>query len=87
MMNKISIYYLLFAIILTNCTNKSENSGPQYRTSFEQNVIHVYSFAIHPLYNPSKLMQIYQPLIDYLNANIKNSKFKLEASRDYSSFE
>jgi len=87
MMNKKSIYYLLFAIIITNCTNKSKNSGPQYQTTSGQDVTHLYSFAVHPLYNPDKLMQTYQPLIDYLNTNIKNARFNLEASRDYSSFE
>jgi phosphonate transport system substrate-binding protein len=47
----------------------------------------VYRFAVHPLHNPGKLMQVYQPLIDYLNSHIKGAGFSLEASRDYASFE
>jgi phosphonate transport system substrate-binding protein len=86
-MNKKWIYLLFFVLIITKCTNKSENSGPHYQTTSGQNVKHLYSFAVHPLYNPDKLMQTYQPLIDYLNTNIKNARFNLEASRDYYSFE
>jgi phosphonate transport system substrate-binding protein len=32
-------------------------------------------------------MQVYQPLIDFLNTRVKGAGFTLEASRDYSSFE
>lgn len=47
----------------------------------------VYHFAVHPLYNPVKLFELYQPLIDYLNSRLKSQKLVLEASRDYNSFE
>jgi phosphonate transport system substrate-binding protein len=47
----------------------------------------VYRFAVHPLHNPAKLMQAYQPLIDSMNARLQGARLTLEASRDYASFE
>jgi len=46
-----------------------------------------YQFAIHPLYNPQKLIQSYQPLIDYLNRHLQGAQLSLEASRDYQAYE
>lgn len=46
-----------------------------------------YSFAVHPLHNPDKLMQAYQPLIDLLNVRVNGARFTMEASRDYASYE
>lgn len=43
--------------------------------------------AVHPLHNPQKLAQAYQPLIDALNRQLKDVQFELEASRDYAVFE
>lgn len=45
-----------------------------------------YIFAIHPLHNPLRLFEIYDPLIDYLNRNIPGAAFRLEASRNYAEF-
>lgn len=48
---------------------------------------HILLFGIHPLHNPQQLFRIYQPLIDYLNDNLTDVKIKLEASRNYASYE
>lgn len=47
-----------------------------------------YLFAVHPLHNPRRLFEVYQPLVERLNAAAA-PKFsvKLETSRDYASFE
>jgi phosphonate transport system substrate-binding protein len=81
------IYIWLFVLIAASCTHKQDNNRPQYGNAPDKKKIPVYSFAIHPLHNPNKLMQVYQPLIDYLNVHIKDAKFVLEASRDYASYE
>lgn len=47
----------------------------------------VYVVAIHPLHNPSRLFEIYGPLVDYLNRNIPGTTFRLEASRNYEEFD
>ena len=45
-----------------------------------------YIFGIHPLYNPKKLQEVYGPLIEYFNKNIPNITFRLEASRNYATY-
>ncbi len=44
-------------------------------------------FGVHPLHNPQRLYEVYQPLVNYLNSNILGLRFKLEASRNYAAYE
>jgi len=44
-------------------------------------------FAVHPLHNPARLFAVYGPIVEYLNANIPEIRFRLEASRDYAEFD
>ncbi len=46
-----------------------------------------YVFGIHPLHNPKRLFEIYQPLMDYLNDYFGEKLFRLEASKNYDEFE
>ncbi len=39
------------------------------------------------LYNPDKLFEVFQPLVDYLNFQLPELKLKLIASKDYAAFE
>jgi phosphonate transport system substrate-binding protein len=61
-------------------------AGPQFAAKAPESS-REYVFAIHPLNNPERLFEIYGPLIDYLNRNIPDAKFRLEASRNYEEFE
>ncbi|MFO1379820.1 MAG: phosphate/phosphite/phosphonate ABC transporter substrate-binding protein [Chitinivorax sp.] len=62
-------------------------AGPQYASTPLHEAQPVYRLAVHPLYNPAKLAETYQPLIDYLNRHIQGARFELEASRDYQMYE
>ena len=75
-------------LILTACgPNETANvSGPQFTTQTPETG-KVYVFAIHPLHNPVRLFEVYGPVIDYLNRNIPDTTFRLEASRNYEEFE
>lgn len=44
-------------------------------------------FAVHPLHNPERLFAVYGPVVEYLNANVPGTRFRLEASRNYAEFE
>jgi phosphonate transport system substrate-binding protein len=44
-------------------------------------------FAVHPLHNPRKLVECYQPLMARLNERLPDVRFEVEASRDYQDFE
>ncbi|MDP3176299.1 MAG: PhnD/SsuA/transferrin family substrate-binding protein, partial [Spirochaetaceae bacterium] len=78
---------LLLALGIASCAQRRESAGPNYGDEPDEIVEPRYSFAIHPLHNPQKLMEAYQPLIDLMNSSIAGSRFTLEASRDYASYE
>ena len=82
-----SLLALLALLSLTAC--KKELTEHPLLYSREPAVVSkpLYRFAIHPLHNPGKLSEAYQPLIDYLNHELKSVHLELEASRDYSSYE
>lgn len=68
-------------------SRNSDASGPKYGTKPVFSECPVYFFAVHPLHNPAKLFQAYQPLMDYLNVRLPEVRFELEASRSYANFE
>lgn len=70
-----------------NCEKKNQEiKGPKYESRTETKKP-IYRLAIHPLHNPRKLTEAYQPLIDYLNKEILDVHFQLEASRNYQAYE
>lgn len=88
MFKKISLIFIISMLFLfTACEDDSKNYKPSYQ---KQKVIDkkIYTFGIHPLHNPKYLFEVYQPLVDYLNNNLKNKniEIKLEASRNYDFF-
>jgi len=86
--NKIC-YFLISSIflLLSACDNSEpEKREPVYHSQVKLDKPN-YHFAIHPLHNPTKLAEAYQPLIDYLNTHITAVHFELESSRDYQAFE
>ncbi|MDP2902615.1 MAG: PhnD/SsuA/transferrin family substrate-binding protein [Methylovulum sp.] len=42
--------------------------------------------GIHPLHNPKRLFEVYGPIVDFINTQIPQAQFKLEASRNYEEF-
>jgi phosphonate transport system substrate-binding protein len=56
---------LLLLLISAGCPREHESSGPRYGAAPKTGDLPVYHFAIHPLHNPNKRMEAYQPLIDY----------------------
>ncbi len=76
------------ALALVACgQNEGGNAvGPQFAAKAPL-AAKEYVFAIHPLHNPVRLFEIYEPLIEYFNRNTPGTTFKLEASRNYEEFE
>lgn len=83
---KIFMMALLFATLL-GCKREPEVKGPQMGPKPQSVQEPIYHLAVHPLHNPAKLTEAYQPLIDYLNIRMKGTRLALEASRDYATFE
>ncbi len=73
--------------VLYGCNGELEKKEPQFGTKPFFPDVPTYHFVVHPLHNPAKLMQAYQPLIDYLNRRLHGERLVLEASRDYAKFE
>ena len=51
---------------------------------FQKNI---YIFGVHPLHNPKRLFEVYQPMIAYINDRLDGAELRLEASRDYPSYD
>lgn len=45
-----------------------------------------YIVGIHPLHNPKRLFEVYGPIVDFINVQLPQVRFKLEASRNYEEF-
>lgn len=69
------------------CSREPDSKERQFGTKPSSPGVPVYRLVVHPLHNPAKLMQAYQPLVDYLNGRLHGARLVLEASRDYPTFE
>lgn len=79
---------LSVAALLGGCERGSEPPKTLHYTDAPAGqAVPVYRFAIHPLHNPRKLSEAYQPLVDHLNRRIPGVRIELEASRDYQVYE
>ncbi len=79
---------LLFAVSVLGCSPEPKNPGPRYGNTPQQQAKQTYMLAVHPLYNPQKLIQTYQPLVDHLSKQFSSINFEVvEPSKDYSNFE
>jgi phosphonate transport system substrate-binding protein len=88
--NRRAVAILILALlpgILAGCSRETGGQGPQVGNKPSSPDLPIYRFAVHPLHNPAKLTQVYQPLIDALNDRLQGARLSLEASRDYASFE
>lgn len=85
-MKKHSFIFIFILFFLSACEQQTDDKPLQYSTS-PNSVKVTYRLAIHPLHNPQKLFESYQPLVDYLNQKIPEVHIELEASRDYPTFE
>jgi phosphonate transport system substrate-binding protein len=78
---------LLVVLLLPGCSPGEPERALTYSDKATEGSVPVYRFAVHPLYSPHKLVDTYQPLMDYLNAHLINARLEVEASRDYPAFE
>jgi len=88
MHSRFLILFLLLASGLIACERSDDvPQGPVYSDSPAEPIKPTFRLAVHPLHNPSKLTEAYQPLIEHLNQHIREAHFELEASRDYQAYE
>lgn len=79
--------FLLCAACLAACERQAEDRPVRYDMTPPPAARPLYRLAVHPSYNPQKLVKAYQPLVDYLNRQLADGRIELEASRDYPAYE
>lgn len=77
--------WLTSLLLLVACDSPSGESGPHYRAP-DPDTRPALRLAIHPLYNPRTMAQVYGPLLELLNRGLGET-ILLEASLDYADFE
>jgi phosphonate transport system substrate-binding protein len=78
---------VMLIVLLSGCARDGDSAyEPRYSSSPPESD-HEYVFAVHPLHNPVRLLEVYGPIMEYLNRNITGSTFRLEASRNYDEFD
>lgn len=84
----LALFRLFPLAMLAACGDGPDPSAaPRYSDAPAAASQPVYRLAVHPLHNPRKLSEAYQPLIDHLNRCVHGLHFELEASRDYQAYE
>ena len=83
------LIYLIPIFILSIMTGCSQQDASSHEPEVVEthDVKTEYRFAVHPLHNPTRLFEVFNPLLEYLNSNIQGTHFILEASRDYATFD
>ena len=74
-------------LVLAACGQQAVEKPLQYSSAPADATTQVYRFAVHPLHNPQKLSEAYQPLMNHLNRQLQGTRVELEASRDYQAYE
>lgn len=78
---------LSLLVVLAFCSRQEASAyQPRFNMKAEYKVT-AYVVGIHPLHNPKRLMQIYGPILEYINHQIPEAHFKLEPARNYDEFE
>lgn len=79
--------WLLAALMLAACMGEQEREyRPVFGVDRPEGANH-YLIGVHPLHNPERLHQVFNPLADYLSEQIDGARFKLEASRNYAAYD
>ena len=84
----VSLFLTLSSLLLLGCSDESEQIDvlPQFSKEMDGGVV-VYRFGIHPLHNPSRLHEIFDPLMAHLSQHVEGVEFKVEASRNYAAYD
>jgi phosphonate transport system substrate-binding protein len=75
--------------LLSGCDSSEPQATYRPATSIEEPELRdtVYTFSVHPLHNPSRLHDVFDPIMEYLSKHIENADFQLEASRNYAAYD
>lgn len=82
------IALLLFIVLFSGCQNKvvKEDYTPQYSATPLFINKNVYVLGIYAGDNPNRTFEMYEPMVDYINAHLKSGELRIETSRNLPSF-
>jgi phosphonate transport system substrate-binding protein len=83
----VKFWTILVVALLAGACDKTDENAYQPSLGQETQQATEYVVGIHPLHNPQRLMEVYGPIVDYINSQIPEIHFRLEASRNYEEFE
>jgi len=88
-MKNVCRYFVLviMTLLFVSC---SDNNTEEYMIKYTDKPVvgkFTYILGVHPLHNPKKLFEVYQPLVDYINKQLVGAEIKLEASRNYAAYD
>lgn len=79
---------ILIAFFLLSACNEQANVTYTLKFADSPNIVDSeYIFGVHPLHNPQRLFEVFNPMMQYLSDNIEGATFTLEASRNYASYD
>ena len=78
---------VLAALLVAGCGKQQEETYQPTFSARGTDAPREYIVGIYPLHNPKRLVEVYGPVVDYLNGSIPQAHFRLEASRNYEEFE
>jgi len=79
------VFFMIFITIFLSCQKKETEYNPTFGDS-KPSSKKTYFLAVHPLHNPKRMQEMYEPIIQLLNKNFSDAKFVLESSKDYSDY-
>jgi phosphonate transport system substrate-binding protein len=79
--------WLLAVLLLAGCGGQEASYQPSFGEQAAEGGVREYVVGIHPLHNPKRLFEVYGPIVEYIDAQIPEARFRLEASRNYEEFD
>lgn len=77
----------LAALLLAACGQGAQADYTPELSPPPAQAARVYRVGIHPLHNPRRLLELYGPVVEAINATMPDVDLQLEASRNYEEFE
>ncbi len=74
--------FIVMTLLLTSFTgcNKGHDEN-EYKPLYSKTPIFtqksIYIFGVHPLHNPKRLFEVYQPMVDYINEKLEIERYKI----------
>ncbi len=73
--------------LLSGCEDTPADYQPGFTSTPPVSRNWTLSFGVHPLHNPQRLFEAYQPLVSYMTEHLPGLALRLEASRNYPEYE